>query len=212
MYLFVRRGRMAGGQTRAAMMWATEITQRVNEVTDVGCTLHTQVFSSEAGELAWAAAVPDLGTLEAVFDKLLVDDFYVAEQDRATAFMVGPPTDIVQQVVHGELTPAELGSYTTTISTLCLAGHLEQGLGNAVELADRATELTGAPTMVGMGITGPYGSITWMSSHPGIDSVDAAQQALLADPGWASFVDARVGGVYTDVPMASMQAVYRRVA
>ena len=57
MYLFVRRARLAGGQTRASMMWAEEITERVNQVTDLGFTLHAQVFSADVGELAWATAV-----------------------------------------------------------------------------------------------------------------------------------------------------------
>ena len=39
MHLFVRRARLAGGQSRAAMMWAEEITDRVNQVTDLGFLL-----------------------------------------------------------------------------------------------------------------------------------------------------------------------------
>ena len=41
------------------------ITERVNQVTDLGFTLHAQVFSADVGELVWAAAVPDLSTLAA---------------------------------------------------------------------------------------------------------------------------------------------------
>ena len=81
MYLFVRRARLAGGQTRASMMWAEEITERVNQVTDLGFTMHAQVFSADVGELVWAAAVPDLTTLEKGVEKLQVDDFYIAEQE-----------------------------------------------------------------------------------------------------------------------------------
>jgi hypothetical protein len=212
MYLFTRRGRMAGGQTRAGMMWATEITQRVNQVTDIGATLHAQMFSNEVGELAWAAAVPDLGTLEAAFDKLLVDDFYVAEQDRASVFMDGPPADRLAQVVHGEIEPTDVGGYTTAITTTCRSGKLERGLTAAVELAQKAEGLGGARTAVVMGTTGSFGSITWLSSHPGIDSLQATEEAINSDPGWASFVDERVGDVYSDAPMVSMQAIYRRVA
>ena len=101
MHLFVRRARLAGGQSRAAMMWATEITDRVNQVTDLGFTLHAQVFSAEVGELVWAAAVPDLSTLEKGVEKLQVDDFYMAEQDRGHSFMLTPPNDVLQTIVHG---------------------------------------------------------------------------------------------------------------
>ena len=112
MYLFVRRGRLAGGQTRASMMWATEITERVNQVTGLGVSLHMQMFSAEVGELVWATMVPDLATLETGFEKLQVDDFYIAEQDRAHGFMEGPPTDVLEQVIHGEPVDLGPGSYT----------------------------------------------------------------------------------------------------
>jgi hypothetical protein len=211
MYLFVRRARLAGGQTRASMMWATEITERVNQVTGLGVSLHAQVFSAEVGELVWATMVPDLSTLETGFEKLEVDDFYVAEQDRAHGFMTGPPSDVVQSLVHG--TPADHGpgSYTTAITATCAPGRITEAVTNAIALADKAMTITGSETTVSISQTGPYGGITWSTAFPGIASLDAAQEALNSDPGWLAFVDRMTADVYTSDPMASAQAMYRRI-
>jgi hypothetical protein len=193
------------------MMWATEITDRVNQVTGLGVTLHSQVFSAEVGELVWVAMVPDLSTLEKGFEKLAVDDFYIAEQDRAHGFMTGPPTDVLQSQVHGSPVDLGVGSYASAVTTTCATGRITEGVTNAIALAERATAITGAETTVSVGQTGPYGTISWGTGHPGIESLDAAQQALNGDPDWLAFVDEMTAGVYTSDPMASMQAVYRRI-
>lgn len=211
MYIFNRRGQLIGGQTRASMMWATEITERVRQVTGLEVMLYAQFLSADVGELVWGTVVPDMATLETGFDKCLIDDFYVAEQDRAVTFMTGPPTDSLQEIVYGEA-KGEAPAYGTNITTTCRPGMLERGLTNAVELAMRADDIAGTHTFVTLHTTGPYGTISWSAGHPGIESVQAAQTALNGDPGWARFVDERVGDVYSEAPMMSTQALYRRVA
>ena len=210
MYLFVRRARLAGGQTRASMMWATEITERVNQVTDIGCSLHAQVLSSEVGELVWAAMLPDLVTFEAASEKLEADDFYIAEQDRALGFMVGPPTDTLHRLVHGEMNELPAGSYATAVTAVCAPGQMAAGFGVAIEIAERATEITGTPTMLMSSETGRYGELMWTSTHPGIQSMEAASQALADDAGFVSFIDERAH-VFASDPDATRTALYRRV-
>ena len=82
----------------------------------------------------------------------------------------------------------------------------------AIELATRATEISGAQTAVTMHETGPYGTISWVTPHPGIESLGAADEALATDTGWAGFVDERVADNYADDPMASVRRIYRRIA
>lgn len=213
MYVFNRHARLALGQTRAARMWATEITDRLNQVTGLRVSLYAQIMSTEVGALDWVTAVPDLATLDTATEKLMVDDFFVAEQDRAAGFLQGSPTDSLQQIVHGEMDMhAEPAEYTTTITTVCRAGRLEQGLTVGMELAHRVEELTGAPVMMTLHETGQYGTISWVNGFPGIESLEAAQSALLGDSGWARFVDERVGPNYTESPWASMQSMHRRIA
>ncbi|HEY6531941.1 MAG TPA: hypothetical protein VIY72_06535 [Acidimicrobiales bacterium] len=213
MYVFARHARLALGQTRAARMWATEITDRINQVTGLHVSLYAQIMSAEVGALDWGTAVPDLATLDTAMDKLLVDDFFVAEQDRSAGFLQGTPIDTLQSIVHGELDMhAAPPEYTTTITTVCQPGRLERGIAAGVELARRAEEITGAQSMMTIHETGQYGTVSWFTGYPGMESLEAAQAALMADPGWVRFVDERVADTYTDVPWASMQSIHRRVA
>ena len=63
-----------------------------------------------------------------------------------------------------------------------------------------------------MATTGPYGGITWSSAFPGMASIEAANEATAADPEWIPFVDpTTAGGVFTTDPMATTQAMYRRI-
>jgi hypothetical protein len=211
MYLFVRRAQLAGGQTRAAMMWAEEITQRVNQVTDLGFTMHAQVFSADVGELVWATGVPDLASLEKGVEKLQADDFYIAEVDRGHSFMVRPPSDILQNVVHGQMSDHGPGSYTSAVTTVCATGRLTEAVTNAVTIAERVNEITGTMPTVSMATTGPYGGITWSTGFPGIESLGAANEAIAADPGWLDFVDRMTTGVYAQDPMVSTTTMYRRI-
>ena len=211
MHLFIRRARMAPGQTRASMAWAVEITDRVRQVTGMDVSLHALVLSPDVGEVAWRTLAEDMAALETAFDKLLIDDFFVAEQDRAASFTLGPPTDTLQRIVHGEL-PRDPLAYASMITTTCRPGRIEPGMTAAIELATRATEISGAQTAVTMHETGPYGTISWITPHPGIESLDAADEALATDAGWAGFVDERVADNYADDPMASVRRIYRRIA
>ena len=81
-----------------------------------------------------------------------------------------------------------------------------------IELAQRVEELSGAASIMTMHETGQYGTLSWFTGHPGIESVEATSSALAADPGWVRFVDERVAENYTDVPWASMQTMHRRIA
>src|SRR5258707_15394309 len=78
MYLFSRRSRLAPGNTRDAMAWATGITEKVNQVSGLPVSLFTQVFSPEVCTLVWSTLVPDLATLKAGTDKLNVEDGLVS--------------------------------------------------------------------------------------------------------------------------------------
>src|SRR5690242_10076713 len=86
MYLFSRQAQLAPGNTRAAMTWATGITEKVNQITGLEVSLFSLTFSPRVGTLAWSTFVPDLPTLEVATDKLLVDDGYVSMVDAGAKY------------------------------------------------------------------------------------------------------------------------------
>ena len=127
MYVFSRHARLALGQTRAARMWATEITDRINQVTGLQVALYAQVMSAETDALDWGVMVPDLATLETAMDKLAVDDFFIAEQDRAAGFLAGLPTDSLQTVIHGSMDADAAAPEYTTPSPPCAGRAASKG-------------------------------------------------------------------------------------
>ncbi len=211
MYLFSRRARLAPGNTRDAMSWATSITEKVNQIVSLNTSLFTQTYSPEVGTLVWSTFVPDLATLESATDKLLVDDGYVAMVDAGAKFAQGSIDDTLLQIVSGDPDPNRQVEYATTIQTVCASGSLTKGIELGVEIAQRAEKVIGSPVMFTTSATGPYGAVAWITGYADVNALEAANQALAADTKFGEFVDKSVRGVYAEDPAATESLMYRRI-
>jgi hypothetical protein len=212
MYLFSRQIRFGPGNTRDQMEWALGQTERVNQITGLQVSLYTQVYSPEVGAIGWSTFVPDLATLEAAGDKLQADDSFVAATDKGAAMTVGGATDSLAQVIYGEPDPNRQIEYVTVVRAVCATGNVAKGMEAGVELAQRAEKIMGTPTLFLADVTGNYGGVAWASGYENVQALEAAQQALVADEGWAKFVDKSTAGVYADEPSLTTQIIYRRLA
>jgi hypothetical protein len=211
MYLFSRRARLAPGNTRAAMTWATSITEKVNQIVSLNTSLFAQTFSPEVGTLVWSTFVPDLATLETANDKLLVDDGYVSMVDEGAKFAQGGVDDSLLQLVAGEADPNRQIEYATTIQTVCANGSVARGIELGVDIAQRAEKIIGSPVLFATSATGPYGAVAWITGYADVNAFEASQQALAADTKFGEFVDKSVPGVYADDPTATQSLIYRRI-
>jgi hypothetical protein len=211
MYLFSRRARIAPGSTRAAMTWATGITEKVNQITALNVGLYAQTFSPEVGTLAWSTFVPDLVTLEAATDKLLVDDAYTSMLDEGAQYTMGGADDALVQIVHGEPDPNRPIEYVSTVEAVCANGSVVRGIELGVEIAQRAERAIGLPVLFGSVATGSYGAVGWFTGYADIGEFERAQQALAADAEFGTFVDKSVSGVYAEDVTQTRQLVYRRI-
>ena len=213
MYLFSRRARLAPGNTRESMTWATGITEKVNQITGLNVGLFGLTFSPEVGSLAWSTFVPDLATLEAANDKLLVDDGYISMIDAGAKFASGAGADdSLFQLVYGEPDASRPIEYVTTVQTVCTSGSVIKGIEIGVEIAQRAEKALGVPVLFATGATGMYGAVGWFSGYESIAAMERAQQQLSEDTEFGKFVDKSVRGVYTDDPAESQQLVWRHLA
>jgi hypothetical protein len=211
MYLFSRRARLAPGNTQAAMTWATDITEKVNQITGLNVSLFTPIFSPEVGTLSWSTFVPDLGTLEAATDKLTVDSGYLSMLDAGAKFSAGGADDMLLQIVHGTPDPNRKVEYVTSVQSVCANGSVARGIELGVEIAQRVEKVLGTPGMFCTLATGNYGAVAWISGFADVKELDAAQQKLAADTKFAEFIDKNVPGVYTDDPTESRQLILRRI-
>jgi len=211
MYLFSRRARLAPGNTRASMTWATAITEKGHQLTGLNISLHALMFSPEVGTLVWSTFVPDLATLEAANDKLLADDSYASMLDEGAKYAAGGADDALLQIVHGTPDPNRRGEYVSTVQTTCANGSVTKGMELGVEIAQRAEKTVGIPVLFASVATGNYAAVAWLSSYTDIGELERAQQALAADAKFGEFVDKSVRGVYAEDPASTQQLIYRRI-
>jgi hypothetical protein len=212
MILFTRRARLAPGNSRDAMSWAIAQNERVHRITGLDAHLFATTFSPGVGGIVWAVFVPDLTTLEGASDKLAVDDEFVAASDEAARYLAGGADDTLAQVLHGEPQAGRSNEYVVSIRTVCAAGSLVRGIELGIEIADRATAISGVPTMFSLETTGTYGAVRWTSGYHDAADMERAELAVNSDPDFLAFVDEGAKGVYADSPTATTQTILRRMA
>lgn len=211
MYLFSRRGRLAGGNGTAGVEWATEICERARSVSGLDIGLWATVYSEGWGTMSWTAFVPDLATLEAGGDKLLADSGYQALADKGASLTEGGLDDALFELVAGAPDPDADAEYVGATQAICASGSIAKGMMAAVGIAEKASSITGLQTMVVRSVTGPYAGVGWLTGYADIAAVDAASQALGADPSWVTYIDEQAGGAYAEVPDLTRTTMYRKL-
>jgi hypothetical protein len=212
MYLFSRRARLSGAKFRDSMAWATSVTERVTQTTGLPVGLWNQTFSPAVGTLVWSTFVPDLATLEAANDKLMVDDAYNELVDRGNEFLIpGSVDDTLGMIIHGEPDPNRHVEYVAAVRSTISAGKLARGIAVGVEIAQRAEQITGLPTAFLADSTGNYGGVAWLTGFANVGELERAEQTLNADQSFIELIDTQAAGVYADQPGANTQLVYRRI-
>jgi hypothetical protein len=155
--------------------------------------------------------VPDLPTIEAATEKLLVDDGYVSMLDAGAKFTLGGADDALLQIVHGAPDLDRHIEYVTTVQTVCASGSLTKGIELGVEIAQRAEKVLGTPVLFATATTGTYGAVSWLSAYADAQALEKSQQTLSADAKFAEFVDKSVKDVYVDDPSLTQQRILRRI-
>jgi hypothetical protein len=212
MYLFARRARLANGNLRESAAWAVAVTEKVNQITGLNVGLWTTVFSPGLGELVWATFIEDLAALETAEAKLMVDDGYVTLVDKGAVFSDGSGADdTLSQLVHGDVDPNRQVQYVSVVETTVAAGKSGRGMELGVEIAQRATQITGFPTAFLVDTTGNYGGIRWITGYETIDQLQKAGEAIGADAKFTQFVDKEAASVYLAGPSVTTQRIARRI-
>lgn len=209
MYLFSRVARLGTGALRDSMSWAVGQAERVNHITGLDVSLWSTRFSPALGTVAWTTFVPDLATLEAANDKLMVDDEYIDAVDQGAKHVVGGADDRLLQLVYGTPDPNQRPEYVNVVRAVLADGAFVRGMEAGVEIAQRAEKITGRQVAFGMGMTGVYGEVAWISGAADIQEYEAANAALAADTSFAQYLDSIVG-TFQQGDLTS-QTVYRRL-
>ena len=97
------------------------------------------------------------------------------------------------------------------MQAVCATGNIANAMAVGVEIAQKAEVVTGLPTLFGSSLTGPYGGVGWITGYANIGELEAAQQALGADPSWVDMIDKKAAGAYAEEPSITTQLIYRRI-
>jgi hypothetical protein len=208
MYLFTRSGRFGPGSVREAMGFVATVTEKVNQISGLEIHAWIATLSPELGTVSWATFVEHLEQLEQANDKLALDDAFAELTDKHAHLFVGPLEDSLAAVVHGGPQPdADVPAYVTVARAVAANGKLGQAMADGVEIAVKATEITGLNTSFLASSTGPYGGCAWTTGCESIAQVEESEAKLMADAGWLSLID-RIGTSFTE---GASQSIYRRL-
>lgn len=209
MYLFSRSRRLDPRHTRRGMAYAVEMAGKVTQTTGVEVTAWSEVFGPGVGTLAWTTMVPDLTALEQAMDKLAVDEQYWEAIDHGAEMFVGFAEDRLMQLIHGEPDPNQRPAYVQVVSASICNGCMADGVGFGIEIAQKATSVTGHQTLFAMAATGGYADVAWLTGVADIAAAEAAEAKLMADAEWIQMIDSKAGELYQP---GAQQLMYRRLS
>jgi hypothetical protein len=210
MYLFSRSGRMALGNIRESMAWAVGITEKANQITSLGVELWRPIMSPGNGMVSWNCFVEDLTALETAEQKLMVDEGYLNELERGSAFFGSNPVDDqVAQVLYGEADPSVTVTHAAVVESELAPGAFAKGVEAGIQIATRATELSGLPTMFLLSSTGKYGGVAWITGAASLQELERGEQASNSDPGFVELIDKLAAGVY--LPAVTTSTIWTKI-
>jgi hypothetical protein len=212
-YVFYRSAQLALGDVREQMTWSLNITEKVNQISELTFSLWTTVFSPGVGTLVWSTAAEDLATLQATDDKLMVDDGYDILLEHGAKYMSSQPIeDGLLQVLNPQpmTANAPAPAYATVVSAVLAPGRYVRGVEMGLQIAERATQASGVPISFSTALSGVYGGVAWMGDYESIEHLQQAQQALSGEMSFVEFLDKEANDCY--LPGQVRQTVFRRLA
>jgi hypothetical protein len=209
MYLFTRSRQAEPGEFTKALEFTVEITATVRKITGREVDAWTAVMSPEVGTIVWSMWAEHLVEIEAAADKLASDSGYMKAVEKADDYFDGPVVDGLASLLHGAPDPdAAPPNYVAVVAAEAANGRMSDAITGGIEVAEFATRVSGQNTMFTLNATGPYGGVAWITGNPDIESLEAGEAALMADPGWLDLVN-RVGTAYGPNVTSTF---YRRLA
>ncbi|HUF34042.1 MAG TPA: hypothetical protein VMN58_12630 [Acidimicrobiales bacterium] len=210
MYFYTRMGRVRPGRMADATGWAVDLTGRVNQVTGLRVGLWTTMFSPGVGTMAWSTFVPDLMTLDEANGKLMADQAFLAEVERGgEIFTEAGMDDSVAQLVHTAGEPVTDPRYASIVLSGMAAGGFGKGIEVGIEIAERATRLSGISTSFLVAATGPYAGCAWIAASETLDALDSGERAVNSNPDFIAYLDEAAADVYR--PEISTQTLWSRI-
>ena len=197
------------GGPRKSIGWAVEMTALVNERAGIEVGLWSAAFGFPLGTVVWSARIDSRAALGEVTAKLMADDGYHSLVEKGQEFVAEPGQDTLRQLIHAESISATSPPVGAAV-TLTTATPAQGQIAKAMEWGVEITKIyAGSSAMFLADSYGPFGQVTWISSHADLAAVDAANDALQANPEYLGSID-KAGNLF--VAGSGMQGLATRIA
>lgn len=200
------------GPVQEVVPWAMEITETVNDKTELDVSLWQGQFGAPLGSFAWSTLVESLTTLEAAFETLGGDAAFLDQQSRAQEWVTTPGEDTLLRMVHvtgGEYDRPGVGAYAEITTAIPAEGKLARAGAWAVEIADLHAAVTDQSVLVCSSAYGGFGQMVWLGISESAAAIDAAAEAIAKDQDYTAKLD-EGGGLFQEGSAVRMLA--RRIA
>lgn len=214
-YLFTRQRHVTQGQEAQVRQWAQDVNETVNKVGGLPVSMFERVFSPGTGTLVSVASVDDLSQLDQLFGKLRDDGGYqgLLDEGRTSELVDGRINDTLYSLVEESGSLPDFGSqqltYLATTQAVIAPGQFQSGIQSGIEIARKASEITGTPTTFLTKSTDHIGGVMWVAAHSTIADLQKAQQELLSQS-WQSYLDARTNSFGAD-SRSNRSMILRRI-
>ena len=186
MLLFSREG-VYVGHIGELMPKVQSVVDRVNELVEDPLSVWASVAGMPAGTLTFTGFMENHEKLGENNAKVLADNEWWDRVGSLREHSVGETTDEIREIIHG--TPSPENSVAWGVTAQIAPGQIANAMGWAIEIAEKVGSLAGSETVVLRDLYGPWGQMTWITGFADMASVDAAQAAMAADPGYITMLD-----------------------
>jgi len=176
------------GRASEALAGATELSRKVETLTDLTVSTWLQQFGPTGPAVRWTARLEHLEEFDKAFERLNASSDYhdaVAEVDE---LFIGAVLDELFEIVAGT-PPATPTSIATNVQATAANGHVRAAMHWGADLAERFSRSMDVPTIFVRGLYGAYGTIGWASFFNDINEVEGTQAKMAADDMLQAVVD-----------------------
>lgn len=179
MYINLRSGQIANDMP-AAMAFAVDIAETVEEATGVSVAVWTGLYGVPMGTVSWSSQIESFSTMATLGQKLGESAAYndkVASATAAGLFVTGSFQDRLANIVHQAGTPGPV-QFVSSLTAIAQAGKAAEAMAFGVETADFVSSLTGTAVAFAANTFAEVGSVSWIAGYDDASAVDDAQAAV----------------------------------
>lgn len=180
------------GPQEEVIPWAQEITEAVNDRTELNASLWQGIFGGALGTFAWSSLVENLTAVGAAMEILGQDKGFQDLLNRAQPWVHQPGEDHLLRVLHtagGDYVRPDVGAFAEVTRATPAEGRLGDATTWGVEIADMHSTLTHSTVLFGASAYGRFGELAWLGILDSAAAVDDAAEAVGKDPDYAAKLD-----------------------